>query len=109
MRNAKSVEAEKPSVSSAEGTALFPMPETPLGDACKQFVTITQEIAEKKVARDEQKKVVLAEMKKEGRMSLTVTVGNDNWTFEIKESEEDLRCVKATRQPQPKTVTVEEN
>ena len=92
----------------AQGTDLFPMPETPLGDACKKFVEVTQEIAEAKVKRDEQKKKVLAEMRREGRETLTVTVGNDNWTFEIKASEEDLRCVKATRQAQPKPVVIEE-
>lgn len=91
----------------ADGTDLFPMPKTPLGTACATFVKITQDIAEAKVEREEAEKAVLDEMKKEKRRELTVTVGNDNWHFEIKHEEEKLRCVKATRQAQPKTVELE--
>lgn len=92
----------------AQGTDLFPMPETPLGKACEKFVTVTQEIAELKTDKEKAEAAVLEEMHKEKRTELTVTVGNDNWHFEIKPEEEKLRCVKATRQPQPKAVTVEE-
>jgi hypothetical protein len=92
--------------SSADGTALFPMPDTALGKACEAFVTVTQKIADAKVEKEAAEKTVLDEMHKEKRTELTVTVGNDNWHFEIKAEEEKLRCVKATRQPQP--VTIEE-
>lgn len=109
MANAKSVATKTaPAESAADGTALFPMPETPLGAACEAFVTVTQEIAELKADKENAEQAVLEEMHKEKRTELTVTVGNDNWHFEIKPEEEKLRCVKATRQPQPKAVTIEE-
>lgn len=92
----------------AEGTELFPIPESPLGEACKKFVNNTKDIAELKAKKPDIEKKVLEEMKKEGRESLTVTVGNDNWTFDVKKEAEKLRCIKVTRQPQPKTVVIDE-
>lgn len=86
----------------ADGTALFPLPETELGKAAQAFVEVTAAIADLKNKRDTAEEKVLVEMKKEGRETLTVTVGNDNWFFEIKHEEDKLRCVKQTRQPLPK-------
>ena len=92
----------------AEGTSLFPLPQTPLGKACSKFVDVTQEIAQAKVKREEAKKAILIEMHKEGRERLTVTIDNENWSFEIKPGVEDLRCVKVTRQPAVKLEETEE-
>lgn len=90
-----------------QGSDLFPMPDTALGKACKKFVGVSEDIAELKVKRDDVTKIVLEEMAKENRDSLTITVGNDNWKFDIK-TKKSIRCVKKTRQPKPKKVKVEE-
>ena len=99
---------EKAGDNGAEGTELFPLPETPLGEAAKEFVGITSKIAKLKLSREQAGEQVLAELKKEGRSSLKVTVGNDNWLFEVKHGEDEIRCAKITRQPLPKTAVSEE-
>ncbi len=88
--------------------SLFPLPETPLGQACEKFVGIVEQIAALKLTKDEAEANVITEMHIEKRDSLKVSVGADNYLFEIKDTEEKLRCVKITKQPQPKTVTVDE-
>lgn len=99
---------KKKEVSAADGTALFPMPKTALGKACEKFVDAVQAIARAKNDRDELAENVLSEMEKEKRTNLRVTIDNENWEFNIKLSEKKLRCVKVTRQPQPKTSLVDE-
>jgi hypothetical protein len=91
-----------------EGTDLFPLPDSALGKAAKKFVDIRIKMQALKLDAAEQKDVVLAEMKKEGRETLTISAGAENWFFEIVHGTDDLRCTKQTRQPIPKTELTEE-
>jgi hypothetical protein len=86
----------------ADGSTLFPLPNTPLGDAARKFAAIKEEIAERKARCNEVEEQVLDEMEKDGRERLIVTAGSDNYEFTIKTSRKRVRCVKLTRQPLPK-------
>lgn len=80
---------------------MIPEVATPLMEAAQKFVDLKNTIAEKKVELDEVKDKILIEMSKEDKETLIVTVGGDNYFFEVKHGEDDLRCVKQTRQPLP--------
>ena len=80
---------------------LFPVPKTPLGDACEEYIGIKRQISELKRERDLIEDKILIEMEKEGRQSLLITIDGDNWLFEIKGEAKTITCVKKTRSPAP--------
>lgn len=88
---------------------LIPEVTTPLMEAAQNFVDLKNEIAEKKAELDEMKDKILIEMSKEGKETLLVTVGGDNYFFEVKHGEDDLRCVKQTRQPLPEGAELQDD
>lgn len=72
---------------------------TDLMEAAQRFVEIKNNIAELKIDLNQQQEKILIEMKKEGRDTLVVTVGGENYFFEVKHNEDQLRCIKQTKSP----------
>ena len=71
--------------------------ETPLGDAAKRFVAEKEIIAAAKLRIAEIETEILGHMKSESVPHFKISVGGENYEFELVGSEESVRCVKITK------------
>lgn len=79
-----------------------PLDGTPLGEAAKAFATKKEQMATLKLDMAEIEKTVLAEMKAAGVPKIVISVGGENYEFEVVGGEDSLRCAKITKTPKKK-------
>lgn len=72
-------------------------PETPLGEAAKRFVGEKETIAAAKLRIAEIEKEILAQMKIDNVKHFKISVGGENYEFELVASDESIRCAKITK------------
>lgn len=74
------------------------MPEkTPLEFGAEKFVEIKERISAAKLELEEQEKEILGMMKAADVPQFKVSVGGENYEFELVSSEESIRCAKITK------------
>src|SRR5882724_6617110 len=74
------------------------MPEdTPLGAAARSFVAQKQTIAEAKLKLENIEKTILELMNQDEVPHFKVSVGGENYEFDLVDSEQSVRCAKITK------------
>lgn len=71
--------------------------ETPLGEAAKRFVAVKEEMAAAKLQIADIEKEIMQHMKADNVPHFKISVGGENYEFELVNSEESVRCAKITK------------
>ncbi len=79
--------------------------ETPLAQVAKRYAAVKDRIAAAKLESDAIEQDVFAEMDKAGVQHFKISVGGENYEFDVKASERSLICRKITKTPKKAETT----
>ena len=70
-----------------------------LEKAIDKFIDNKTEIADLKLEQEKLTEAIIVEMKKDGKTSVKVSHGGENYVFKVLKGEDDLRVAKVTKTP----------